>query len=726
MRKIRNSNIVAIYAALADLRSLRMLSGAGLLSAIPHPEGALASRQGALLFHERSFPCRLSAPKLVLSWSARWDLRVAHFGCGSRARVLVSSQITRLDPGTLLERRNSRLGTDHFPDRGVSRHRSRHSGAGVLLAEFLKEEPYSTSEQTIGLRPWLVGPVGFKDNAEQIGMSPGTGQQVIGLKKERIGQSIITAEVSAWSGTDGKGGYAATVIFFIMVLTICLYVFLRELGIDRLMAGLGALLAALLPAVTRLSLDGFLSQVSILFVFPFFASLFRNQNLSARSFTLLFSLTLAYIVAAYSEIAPIGFCTLFLGLMFVRRDNFRSKRLMLMSALLLIAFMNPFYLGNLIEFLGQQYYLAANVKSLDNLAPNILTLRGWSELMFGAVTGSPINLIFDYCAILIGILFLAAVSILCRRDGLVLGAILLPAIVVILFLAARNPPSYYPIAKIVLSILPFATSLIFVALFRIAQTKQYRLLGVLKILFSALIMAAAAGGSFRYYCEILDNRDLLRFVREPHFLNVCRELEDIKNKRVLVFETHPLLTPWLCYHARHNDVYFDGRLISDSPVPQFASFSKMPDLANLDFVVTRDRIVDLKNPSVSCLALVDDPQGEDRRDGHLRYWLGPPAGLRFLALRTISANLKLGLAPGPDATIFPIDYFLGDNQGHVAKGELWDKFVDVRRTSFPRGLSTLQLSVKAKDSNPNAAPSYPILAELDGVELSNIDFIPGH
>ena len=33
----------------------------------------------------------------------------------------------------------------------------------VLLAEFLKEEPYSTSEQDIGLRPWLVRPVGFRD-----------------------------------------------------------------------------------------------------------------------------------------------------------------------------------------------------------------------------------------------------------------------------------------------------------------------------------------------------------------------------------------------------------------------------------------------------------------------------------------------------------------------------------------------------------------------------------
>ena len=107
------------------------------------------------------------------------------------------------------------------------------------------------------------------------------------------------------------------------------------------------------------------------------------------------------------------------------------------------------------------------------------------------------------------------------------------------------------------------------------------------------------------------------------------------------------------------------------------------------------------------------------------YGLGRPADLRFLALRPISANLNMRLAPGPEATTFPIDFFLTDDQGHVSQGEIRDKNVDVRRMNFPRGLSTLQLSVKAKDSDPNAAPSFPIVAELDEVELSDIDLEPG-
>jgi hypothetical protein len=590
----------------------------------------------------------------------------------------------------------------------------------VLLAEFLKEEPYSTNEQQIGLRPWLVRPVGFRDGAEQLGLRPGPGLQMTGLKKGRIGQSIITAEISVWSGTDAKGAYAPTVIFFLTVLAISLYTFLRETGLDRFMAVSGALLAAFLPAVARLSLDGFLSQTSILFVFPFFACLLRRQDLSAGSFTLLFSLTLAFVVSAYSEIAPIGLCILFVGLMFVRRDKFRTKRLMLMSTILLTSLVNPYYLRNLIEFLEQQYSYAANASSMAHMAPNLTTLHGWSELIFGPAS-APLALFFECCAVLLGILVFAGAIFASSSDRLIFGVILLPVMLVIIFLASRTSSSYYPIAKLTLSVLPLVTGLVFVALSRIPAKNQDRPIGVLKNIFSAMIVAAAAAGSVRYYFEVLSNGGVLKDVREARFLSVCRELEKIKNKRVLVFETHAWLSPWLCYHGRHNDVYFDGRFISDTSFPPLDPFSKFPDLKSVDFVATRDRIVDLRAPGVSCLTLVVDTSGENWEDGQVHYWLGPPADLRLLALQPISANLKMRLTPGPDATTLPVDYFLADDQGHVFQGGLWGKNVEIRRINLPQGLSKLQLSVKAKGNDPNTGPSFPVLAVLDDLEISDID-----
>jgi hypothetical protein len=170
---------------------------------------------------------------------------------------------------------------------------------------------------------------------------------------------------------------------------------------------------------------------------------------------------------------------------------------------------------------------------------------------------------------------------------------------------------------------------------------------------------------------VLNNEGSLKAFREPRFLNVCRELAKMKNKRVLVFETHPFTCRLALYHARHNEVYFDGRLISDSIILQGLPFSNIPDLENVDFVVTHDRILDLKAPGLSYLASIDDTSGEDRTKGQVHYMLGPPARLRFLVSRPVTANVKMRLAPVSGTATFPIDFFLTDAQGHLSHGELW-------------------------------------------------------
>jgi hypothetical protein len=565
----------------------------------------------------------------------------------------------------------------------------------VLLAEFLKEEPYSTSLHDIGLRPWLLN-------------------TVLDFKEQRIGQSIITAEISVWSGTSAKAGYAATVIFFLTLLAICLYALLRETGTDRFMAGSGALLAAVLPVVTRLSLNGFLSEISILFVFPFFASLLRHEELSARRFTLFFSLTLTYLVATYSEIAPIGICTLILGVMFVRHDTFRAKRLMLMSTILLTTSMNLFYLRNLIGSLEEQYLTAGSETLMDKLMPDVHTVGGWSELIFGVITSAPFALLFNNCLLLLSLLVLVGAIILPKRERMAFGAVLLPATCVILYLATRSPPSYFSSVKVTLTILPFVIGLVFVALSRICTNNLDRPLGVLTKVLSVCIVAAAAAGSVRYYSDVLNNEGLLTDVREAHFQSVCHELEVMKNKRVLVFETDPLLTPWLCYHARHNDVYFDNRPIIDAFVASFSQFAKVPDLANVDFVATRDRIVDLRASGVFGPNAVDDPLGVNWTVGYVRSLIDPARGLRF-PLRPILVRLKMRLRPTLEGATFPADFWLAEDPSPVFQGIIWGRNVEIRRMNFPRGFSALRLLVTPRGGNSNGGASFSVLAELDGV-----------
>jgi hypothetical protein len=352
-------------------------------------------------------------------------------------------------------------------------------------------------------------------------------------------------------------------------------------------------------------------------------------------------------------------------------------------------------------------------------------LRGWSELIFGATTNGPSAMFFECCTILLGVLFLAGANFLTKRDKLILGAILLPPILLIFYLATQPHLSYYPIAKITVTILPFLIGLVFVPQSRLAANRQDRRLGGLKNLFCAMIVGGAAAGSVWYYSEVLNDGGLLRIFRRPAFLNVCRELEGMKNKRVLVFETNPMLSAWLCYHARQNRVYFDGRAISDSPVPSSLPFSKVPDLENVDFVATRDRVVNLRAPVVSCLSSVDDTLGEDRGADHPRYWLGPPARLRFLAFRAMLATLTMRLTPGPKAAMFPVNYFLTDARGHVLQDEIQGKAPQVLGMNLSRGLSYLELSVKEKYGDPSAPLSFPILASLDQVEITETDLKTG-
>ena len=86
--------------------------------------------------------------------------------------------------------------------------------------------------------------------------------------------------------------------------------------------------------------------------------------------------------------------------------------------------------------------------------------------------------------------------------------------------------------------------------------------------------------------------------------------------------------------------------------------------------MTRDQIVDISAPAVSYVASIDDTSGENHSNGQTQFLLGGPARLRFLAFQAMSATLKMKLAPGPQASAFPIPFFLTDAQGQSVNGYL--------------------------------------------------------
>ena len=542
----------------------------------------------------------------------------------------------------------------------------------VILAEYLKEEPYKTDMRDIGYRPWLLRPVR--------------------LKEERIGQSIVTAEISEFSATNAKTGYAATYIFFLAALALCIYVLLRDLDTNPIPAGFGAFLATILPAITRLTLDGFLSQTAVLFLFAFFASLLGRQELGARSFTLHFSLGMAYIISAYTEMTPFAAISFLLGVVFVRRDSFRHKRLMIMSAILLVALANPLFIYNLIRFLSGQYFTASQGRYMDELVINPLSLAGLSEALFGALNPKWMVLL-EFCGVLFVFLAICGFVGLKRSEKIVLGCILLPVVTVITLLACRVPTPVYPIAKLTFSFSPFLCVLVTYAASRSGPPQVHLLFGTARILLTVLFTALALFGSIKEYREVANNTELLASLRDPRFLDVCRRLENTRDKNVLLFESDRFLLAWLCYHARHSYAYCDANFIGDAvTVNQPFPFSLIPSLDTFDLFVSRNQVVDPKSDRANGLVLIDNPQGMDRENGKVMYWLGPPARFRILAPSAGSANLEIRLAPGPDAKTTPVYFTLRLGNADLSHGELYGQSTEIKRVEIPKGFSDFELA----------------------------------
>jgi hypothetical protein len=572
----------------------------------------------------------------------------------------------------------------------------------VFLAEFLKEEPYKTDFQDIGLRPWLLMGVNFKH--------------------QRIGQSVVTADMSVLSLTNAKNAYAATFIFFLAALATCLYFLLREIGVNGFTAGLGAFLPAIFPGITHLFLYGFLSQTAALFVFPFFATLLNRRDLNGRSFTVFFSLGLAYLIAVYSEMAPVGVSCFILGVFFVRRENFRQKLLIASCGILLVAFLNPFYVYNVICFLSQQYFLALHAVSLEAMLPNFLSLRGWSAVLFGPVDPRWILLV-EFCGVGFALLALTGLLMLPRSEKLVFGSVLLPVVALGAYLCTRVPLPIYPITKLIFSFSPIAAVFVFSVISRLWSPGN-RILEVPKTFVSVALVVAAALGSIKEYRLVVVNSSDSGLWREPNFMNVCRRLELVKNRKVLLFDINRYILGWLCYHARNNDVYCDARAIGTVDLLRPFPFSVVPRLDSLDLIVSRDRIIDPGSANTMCGTLIDSFQEPDHDHGKVRYWLGPPTHVRFLALHPISARIMMRLEPGPDAKTLPIRFSLSHNYESVAQGSFSAESVEVRRIELPRGLSDFELSVCAEGDEMRAAGLPLHIAKLDDFQVGDIQLMP--
>jgi hypothetical protein len=116
----------------------------------------------------------------------------------------------------------------------------------------------------------------------------------------------------------------------------------------------------------------------------------------------------------------------------------------------------------------------------------------------------------------------------------------------------------------------------------------------IKRLCALLIVLFAAVGSARYYGTVLNKEGLLQVLKEAHFDEVCRRLEETKGKRILIYDNDMLLTPWLCYHAHRDAVYVDESFIIPTGVSRTVAFSVPPDISTIGIKVFPSAFTDLQ------------------------------------------------------------------------------------------------------------------------------------
>jgi hypothetical protein len=152
----------------------------------------------------------------------------------------------------------------------------------IVLADFLREYPFETPGETVGTRPFLF--------------------RALLLKDDRIGQAILHGFLAVTACQETHVLYEATSLLGPALLVGPFYWLARGSGSRRRAALILAATAGLLPAVTQVHLEGFLSQNLLLpFLFAFLVVLPRTLAAPSVERTVVAMLFLAGAVSIYTE-----------------------------------------------------------------------------------------------------------------------------------------------------------------------------------------------------------------------------------------------------------------------------------------------------------------------------------------------------------------------------------------------------------------------------------------
>ncbi len=515
----------------------------------------------------------------------------------------------------------------------------------VQLAEFLVEKPFSTKLADVGLHPWLV--------------------KAIDTKEIRITQCVVTGYTAVATLTDAKAVYGANSVFFVGLLAAATAALLMNCGASRWLALLGGVWAGLLPAITKAHLDAFYSQIAVSFVFPTLWLCFLVVGRNRRLAWVACATSLSFLFGAYTEVYVIG-ATMAASLALsmeewpLRRRIGYACTVIATSLLLLLP-----YVRYAMRFVHGQYQTAENSEILNGLMPRAGTWQGWSEQFVPSSAGSParwavIAGLVVFATSLMGVgscstsrrlRYLAMIAVPVGTIGLLLSVPVLPK-----YALGKLLVMYSPLA-VVFSCLGINRLFLLVGTYfsktttraGLGRHRLWRPAHLAAIVGTAVFACLASVASVEKIRIVTANGDNLSAVTSPATLAVFRSLEAHPERTYVLKEPHPILNAWLCYHARHANVYVDVERVGDRTmsVDEFP-FRRIPSNTSGLWLLAGDTI-SAYSPNAAPEIVVHNPQGIDR-DGNQRwYWVGDEMVIEIINLstQTLSRQLRFRAISGP-------------------------------------------------------------------------------
>jgi hypothetical protein len=468
----------------------------------------------------------------------------------------------------------------------------------TTLAQFLSDEKFSLPLSEIGHRPYLANALYFKI--------------------DRLGQSVLHSFFATSSLQSAKSLFEPTILLSTPLIVLAVYGLACRFGMQKPYALATGAAAGLLPGITMLHLESFLSHALALPLLLFFPLLLDDliEQLNWQRISI-GAVVAAGIVSIYTEfwIILLGLATLMLGTMAL--GGTRTWRLLgCWGALALAPFaLNPLFTNGVLKIFGR-----LDMTLLEGIYPWALSIEGLGRLWLGDLAvapNAPQTLIHIYTFIMTalgyyGLMHMAishmsirpvAGATLERWRALVFALGVLSLALLPLGVLARDSQHLYQFYKLLLSISPLlvlGAGLAFQPYLSIAAgtlpamlTNRVALLQQLPATLAIGIMLTV--GIYGTATMVLRSASPERLARSnshllstPEMQQLQEQLEALQGRNLFFYEVDEtrntgFVNAWLAYFARHNQLWLGNSHLNGIDL---ASSSKIHSIIDLKTIPT--------------------------------------------------------------------------------------------------------------------------------------------